>query len=173
MNFSVDKSISVWERTPRVLKSLLLDLDEEWIQKNEGADTWSPYDVIGHLIHGENTDWIERTKHILNQDKEAFTPFDRFAQFENSKGKNIAELLHEFEALRKQNIVTLLELNISTDHLKLTGLHPDFGKVTLQQLLSTWVVHDLSHLAQISRVMAKQYRNEVGPWSAYISLLAN
>ena len=139
---------------------------------NEGENTWSPYDVVGHLIHGENTDWLPRTKIILQQGADtAFVPYDRFAQFENSKGKSLQELLSEFKILRKANIDELKYLNIGSEELKLTGIHPEFGGVTLKQLLSAWVVHDLGHIVQISRVMAKQYKEETGPWTKYLKVL--
>ncbi|MEQ9266608.1 MAG: DinB family protein [Balneolaceae bacterium] len=172
MKFDLSKSILILERTPTVLNSLLRDLPDDWISPNEGAGTWSPYDVIGHLVHGEKTDWLTRTKIILSKggDKN-FEPFDRFAQFEDSKGKSINKLLDEFRNLRADNLAELQTLNITEEQLELEGKHPEFGTVTLNELLSTWVTHDLGHIAQISRVMAKQYENEVGPWKAYLGIL--
>lgn len=172
MKFDLSKSVLILERTPTVLNSLLRDLPNDWISPNEGADTWSPYDVIGHLVHGEKTDWLIRTKIILSKvgDKN-FEPFDRFAQFEDSKGKSINQLLDEFKNLREGNLAELQSLNITELQLKLQGKHPEFGTVTLNELLSTWVTHDLGHIAQISRVMAKQYEYEVGPWKAYLGIL--
>ena len=172
MQFDINKSIEILSQTPSTLKSLLFDLSEEWTTVNEGESTWSAFDVIGHLIQGEKTDWIPRAKIILgDSSNKTFKPFDRFAQFENSKGKSLKSLLGEFTELRKANLITLKSLNISEDSLNLHGIHPDFGPVSLKQLLATWVTHDLNHIAQISRVMARQYKSEVGPWLAYISIL--
>lgn len=172
MNFELNKSVELLERTPMVLETLLDGLSEEWTSVNEGEKTWSAYDVVGHLIHGETTDWIQRIKIILdeNSDKK-FKPFDRFAQFEESKGKTLKELLAEFKLLRATNILELRSLSINESLLTKEGIHPVFGKVTLKQLLATWTAHDLSHLAQISRVMAKQYKEDVGPWVNYLSIL--
>lgn len=172
MNFELNKSVELLERTPMVLETLLDGLSEEWTSVNEGEKTWSAYDVVGHLIHGETTDWIQRIKIILdeNSDKK-FKPFDRFAQFEESKGKPLKELLAEFKLLRATNILELRSLSINESLLTKEGIHPAFGKVTLKQLLATWTAHDLSHLAQISRVMAKQYKEDVGPWVNYLSIL--
>lgn len=171
MNFELNKSIEILKTTPYVLKSLLTNLSNEWINSNEGKDTWSCYDIVGHLIHGEKTDWITRSKIILDNDSnKKFSPFDRFAQFENSKGKNLNQLLEEFELLRMNNISKLKSFNISNKDLHLEGIHPEFGVINLKQLLATWVAHDLSHLSQISRVLAFQYKNEVGPWTAYLGI---
>ena len=172
MKFSLEKSIHILDRTPAVLKTLLRNLPEDWTAPNEGPDTWSPYDVVGHLIHGEKTDWIPRARIILEQgEKQPFTPFDRFAQFVESKGKTLNQLLDEFESHRTDNIKTLKALNITEADLTKTGIHPEFGAVTLENLLAAWVVHDLGHIHQISRVMAKQYTNEVGPWTQYMGVL--
>lgn len=172
MKFELKKSISILERTPVVLKSLLADLAMEWTHENEGENTWSPYDVVGHLIHGEKTDWMVRAEIILgNNPNKEFETFDRFAQFENSKGKTLGALLDEFEALRAKNLKSLRSKNLSLDDLERTGEHPELGPVALSHLLSAWVVHDLGHIAQISRVMAKQYKNEVGPWPKYMTIL--
>ena len=143
---------------------LLLNLSDRWTRPNEGGETWSAFDIVGHLIHGEKTDWIPRAAIILssNPTKE-FEAFDRFAQFEESKGKSLLQLLEEFKLLREKNIQLLLSMEINEEKLSLTGTHPDFGVVTLSQLLATWVVHDLNHIAQVTRVMAKQYKDEVGP----------
>lgn len=174
MNFSIDKSFEILERTPEVLQILLQNLSEEWTHRNEGPDTWSTYDVVGHLIQGELTDWIPRTEIILSDSAvKKFPPFDRFAQFESSKGKSLQDLLSDFRKLRRVNLERLRNVNITEDKLRMTGIHPAFGEVTLSQLLATWVVHDLNHLAQISRVMAKQYRESVGPWVQYLGLLNN
>ena len=171
MEFELNNAIAILERTPSVLITYLKDLPEGWTHMNEGGDTWSPYDVIGHLIHGENTDWIPRARIILNDGPKAFTPFDRFAQFENSKEKTLIQLLEEFELLRKENLEVLKSMDLSEEKMQLTGIHPEFGEITLKQLLSAWVVHDLGHIMQISRVMAKQYKTESGPWTKYMRVL--
>lgn len=172
MKFDLDKSIEILERTPRVLRALLSGINDEWVINNEGADTFSPYDVLGHLIHGEKTDWTSRAKIVLAEGNEkAFEPYDRFAMFEESKGKTTGQLLDEFELLRNKNIQWLKTLTITEDDLKKTGIHPTFGHVTLKQLLSTWVVHDLTHLAQVTRVMAKQYKEEIGPWVEFFRIM--
>lgn len=172
MKFELTRSIEVLERTPSVLQAMLHGLSDDWILQNEGDDTWSPYDVIGHLIHGEKTDWVPRMEIILSDStNKTFAPFDRFAQFDESKGKTLRQLLDEFAALRSENIDHLLAKKISEKDLLKTGIHPAFGQVTLSQLLSTWVVHDLNHISQISRVMSKQYKEEVGPWIEYLRVL--
>jgi len=140
-------------------------------KNNEGGESRSPYDIIEHLIHGEDTDWIPRARVILFEDDKSFKPFDRFAQFENSKGKSLEDLLEEFVAKRIENIRVLVEWDLSQDQIQMKGIHPEFGEVTLRQLLSTWIVHDLSHIAQIVRVMGKQYSEGVGPWKDYIPML--
>lgn len=170
--FDLAEAIPILERTPGVLRSFLSGLPESWIHSNEGDDSWSPFDIVGHLVHGEKTDWIARIRITLsdNQDK-SFTPFDRFAMFNDSKGKTLGMLLTEFEDLRGKNIKILKELNISeVDYLR-TGIHPNFGEVNLKQQLSTWVVHDLGHIRQIARVMAKQYASEIGPWEQFLRIV--
>ena len=169
--FNVDEALAVLERTPASLAALLEGLPDVWITATEGVDTWSTYDVIGHLIHGERTDWIPRARHILAGETRAFDKFDRTAQFTDSKGKNLSELLAEFASLRRENISALENLNLTREDLDRKGLHPALGEVTLGQLLATWVVHDLDHVAQIARVMAKSYTTAVGPWTAYLSIL--
>jgi uncharacterized damage-inducible protein DinB len=165
-------AIEILERTPSVLETLIDGLSDQWITQNEGPDTWSPYDIIGHFIHGEKTDWIARMEIILSDSTDKkFEPFDRFAQLENSKGKSARDLLMEFRELRAENLEKLKSAKGLEDHLHDTGIHPDFGEVTLAQLLSTWVVHDLNHIAQISRVMAHQYKHDVGPWIEYLGIL--
>jgi hypothetical protein len=172
MKFELNKAIPILEHTPEILKNLLENLPEEWTHNNEGPNTWSPYDVVGHLIHGEKTDWMVRAEIILGKaSSKEFVPFDRFAQFEDSQGKNMTDLLTEFEHLRKANISSLRSKNLSSEDLSLLGIHPELGPVTLGQLLSAWVVHDLGHIVQISRVMAKQYKDEVGPWPKYMTIL--
>ena len=172
MKFNLDEAMAALSRTPATLKALLDGLPRNWIENNEGPDTWSPFDVIGHLVHGEQTDWIPRAKIILEYgEARPFDPFDRFAQFEESKGKPIGELLDEFAALRERNLVALRELNLTATDFGKTGQHPGLGKVRLEELLATWVAHDLDHIAQIARTMAKQYATAVGPWQAYITIL--
>ncbi len=172
MDFNITQSIEILQRTPQVLTTLLSGLSQEWIENNEGGESWSPYDVIGHLIHGEKTDWLVRTEIILsNAPDKTFALFDRFAQFEESKGKTISDLLNEFQNLRTKNLTALKSKNVTAEDLTKTGIHPAFGTVTLKQLLATWVAHDLGHIAQVSRVMAKQYREEVGPWREYLPIL--
>ena len=173
MKFDLEKSLEILERTPAVIRVLLSNLSKEWAINNEGPETFSPYDVLGHLIHGEKTDWTERIKMILEYgNAKTFVPYNRFAMFTESIGKSIPELMDEFEQVRQKNIEWLRSLHLSeTDFMK-KGKHPTFGDVTLQQLLSTWVVHDLTHLSQITRVMAKQYKEETGPWMQYFRLLS-
>ena len=172
MNFELNKALLILERTPSVFRSLLLDLPPGWIHENEGEHTWSPFDVIGHLIHGEKTDWMVRTAIILGNDPgKTFEPFDRFAQFDNSRGKGLEALLTEFDTLRQENLRRLRSLQLSGEDLQREGMHPELGPVTLSQLLAAWVVHDLGHIAQVSRVMAKQYKSEVGPWTQYLTIL--
>lgn len=172
MNFTIERSIEILERTPAVLRTMLEGISDDWILSNEGGGTWSAYDVIGHLIHGEKTDWIPRAEIILS-DKEdkAFTLFNRFAQVEESGGKSMMRLLEEFETVRKKSIEILRSKNIDDSMLEKKGMHPAFGEVSLSQLLATWVVHDLDHIVQISRVMAKQYTSAVGPWIEYLKVL--
>lgn len=172
MKFDLDDAINVLTRTPNVLRAMLQGLPSEWIKNNEGENTWSPYDVLGHLIHGERTDWIVRAKIILKEGEEkAFKPFDRFAQFTEGQGKSLEELLDIFESLRQENIQTLKEMKLNQQDLTKTGTHPELGKVQLKELLATWVAHDLDHIVQISRTMAKQYKEEVGPWHKYLSVM--
>jgi DinB superfamily len=172
MEFTLADGIPVLERTPATLRSMLAGLPDRWTDATEGPDTWSPYVVVGHLIHGERTDWIPRARIILAQGADRrFTPYDRFAQFRESQGKSLDQLLAEFEELRRENIATLRGWKLTDEQLALEGKHPDFGAVSLRQLLATWVAHDLNHVVQIARVMAKQYRNAVGPWRAYLSVM--
>lgn len=172
MDFTLNDGIAVLERTPAVLRTLLAGLPASWTDATEGADTWSPYVVVGHLIHGERADWIARSEIILAQGADRrFTPFDREAQFRESAGKSLGELLDEFAALRAANLQVLRGWQLTDAHLALHGEHPAFGPVTLRQLLATWVAHDLGHLVQINRVMARQYREAIGPWRAYLSVM--
>jgi uncharacterized damage-inducible protein DinB len=170
--FDLGKGIEILRRTPKVLCVWLEGLSDGWIRTNEGPETWSPFDVLGHLVHGERTDWIPRAQHILaGKGDEPFQPFDRFAQFHESEGKGLDELLDEFEEVRGESLETLEGLQLGEAELELTGTHPEFGSVTLRQLLATWVTHDLAHLAQIARVMARQQQEAVGPWEKYLSVL--
>ncbi|HYX28897.1 MAG TPA: DinB family protein [Pyrinomonadaceae bacterium] len=171
--FNLDEAIAILERTAATLTALLNGLPATWITATEGEGTWSPYDVIGHLIHGERTDWIPRARHILAGDTRPFETFDRTAKTIESKGKSLADILSVFAELRRENIATLLDLNLTAADLEQKGLHPELGEVTLSQLLATWVVHDLDHVAQIARTMAKAYGNAVGPWTAYLSILSD
>ena len=172
MKFSLNKSIQILERTPVVLETLLINISDDWIFANEGSDSWSVFDIVGHLLHGEKTDWIQRMDNILSDSTDkTFTPFDRFAQFEESKGRTLEQIIAEFKEQRMKNLEYLRSKNLSESDLSKTGIHPVFGEVTLSQLLSTWTVHDLNHLAQISRVLAKQYKAEVGPWIEFLRIL--
>ena len=172
MRFDLEESIEILSRTPKVIRTLLEELPQDWTSNNEGENTWSPFDVVGHLIHGEETDWIPRIEIILDQGKNlTFTPFDRFAQFEKSKGKDLIQLLDEFEEKRNQNIDMLKSKNLSQNDLELPGIHPELGPVKLKEVIAAWVVHDLGHIAQISRVMAKQFKFEIGPWTKYMRIV--
>jgi hypothetical protein len=173
MKYSLEKSYQILDRTPSVLRALLSNLDDDWIMNNEGPETFSPYDVVGHLIHGEKTDWTARTKMILEfGNTKAFVPWDRFAQYQESKGKSLDQLLEEFETIRKENMAWFKSLHLSESDLDKKGLHPKLGEVTLRNLLATWLVHDLTHIAQITRVMAKQYKEEMGPWPEFFRILS-
>lgn len=172
MEFDLTAGIAVLERTPQTLKAMLGGLPSGWTDATEGPETWSPYVIVGHLIHGERTDWIPRAQIILAQGQQRrFTPYDRFAQFHESQGKSLADLLGEFARLREENLATLVGWRLSDAQLALEGEHPAFGPVTLRQLLATWVAHDLGHIAQTARVMAKQYRKAVGPWREYLPVM--
>ena len=171
MRFDLEEAIAVLERTPQVLDTLLRGLPENWVKNNDGPETWSAYDVVGHLIHGEKTDWIPRMEIILNDPQRPFTPFDRFVQFQASVGKGLGQLLDEFARLRLTNLVRLRGAKLQPGDYERTGIHPEFGVVTLRNLLSTWVAHDLGHIFQISRTMARQYKEESGPWPAYVTVL--
>ena len=167
----LDETVALLERTPAALRALLLGLPDVWVRATEGEGTWSPYDVIGHLIHGEKTDWIPRARHILAGETRPFDRFDREAMFVESEGKTLSELLETFAALRRESLAELTAMRVSREDFGRRGLHPELGEVTLGQLLATWVVHDLDHVAQIVRVMAKANRAAVGPWTAYLSIL--
>lgn len=169
--FIVAEGVRALSRTPGVLRALLLDLPESWLQADEGPETWSPLDIVGHLIHGEKTDWMPRVRHILaGPSTVPFEPFDRFAHFRESQGKTMDTLLREFMDLRQKNLDELDGFQLGEADLDLAGVHPELGGVTLRQLLATWVCHDYSHLGQIARVLAKRHREAVGPWSGYLSI---
>lgn len=173
MQFEIEDAVEVLKRTPSTLAAMLRGLPEPWIMSNEGGESWSPFDILGHLIHGERTDWMARLKIILGDGKSrAFDPFDRFAQLRESEGKTLADLLAELAELRRANLEELQALAITPAQLDLEGRHPELGTVTLRQLLATWTVHDLGHIRQIARVMAKQYAAEVGPWGAYLPVVS-
>ena len=172
MAFNLNGSIEILKRTPKVITTFLEDLSPNWIKNNEGVQTWSPYDIVGHLIHGEKTDWVPRMNIILsNLINKRFVPFDRFAQEKEDQTRTIEDLLEEFKKLRKKNIKALKTQKLSKEDLKKTGIHPDLGEVSLKELIATWTAHDLGHIAQISRVMAKQCKEEVGPWKAYLRIV--
>jgi hypothetical protein len=168
----LEECLAVLTRTPATLDALLRDLPEVWTTATEGPGTWSPYVVIDHLIHGERADWMPRLAIILEHGpNRSFDPFDREAQFRESQGKPLATLLDEFAALRRDSLARLRSLDLQPEQLALEGMHPELGRVTLRQLLATWTAHDLAHLLQISRVMARRYRQETGPWAAYLSVM--
>lgn len=172
MNFKLEQAVELLAKTPVVLKSLLRDLSDAWVIENDDPDKWGPFDVVGHLIHGEETDWMARAEIILAQgENPEFEPFDRFAQFEKSEEKSLAELLDTFETLRRRNLESLQAMNITPEKLRLKGIHPAFGEVTLEQLLATWTVHDLTHIRQITIFLAQKYTEAVGPWKEYLSIL--
>lgn len=172
MHFELSQAIEILERTPGVLTALLGGLSESWTAPNEGPETFSAYDNVGHLVHGERADWMARARIILAQGEERrFEPYDRFAQVRESAGKSLAQLLEEFAVLRAANLAELRQMQLTERELALEGEHPEFGRVTLRQLLATWVAHDLGHVAQVARVMAKQYHDAVGPWTAYLPIL--
>ncbi|HXY50802.1 MAG TPA: DinB family protein [Terriglobales bacterium] len=169
---NLTETIAVLVRTPATLDALLRGLPDAWVHSNEGEDTWSAFDVVGHLIVGERTDWMPRARIILDTGTErSFAPFDRFAQIKESQGKSLGQLLDDFARLRRENVAALQALHLQPQDLERQGRHPELGVVTLSELLATWAVHDLSHLHQLSRLMAHQYREAVGPWSAYLGVL--
>ncbi len=172
MEHNLEQTMLLLVRTPAALNALLRDLPETWTLRNEGPNSWNVFDIVGHLIYGERTDWMPRAKMILQfQDRKTFAPFDRWGQARESQGKSLEQLLEEFARLRSENLRELRALNLQPEQLELPGRHPALGIVTLAQLLATWSVHDLTHLHQISRVMAYQYRQAVGPWSEYLGVL--
>lgn len=172
MAFEIKRSLEVLERTPRVLREMLHGMSNFWTLSNYGDATFSPFDVVGHLIEGERHDWMVRARVVLERGEGTpFKPFDRYAMYEWSKGRSMEDLLGEFATLRDRNVADLRAMDLTPDRLDMTGTHPAFGMVTLRQLLATWVVHDLGHTHQIAKAMAYQYRNEVGPWAEYLTIL--
>lgn len=172
MEHNLEDSIALLSRTPGALNALLRDLPESWTMTNEGEKTWSAFDVMGHLIHGERTDWMPRAERILEfGENRAFDPFDRWAQVKESEGKTLPQLLDEFALLRAENLSKLRGLRLKSEDLQRRGKHPALGAVTLSELLATWAAHDLTHLHQISRIMGYQYREAVGPWKAYLGVM--
>ena len=172
MAFDLNKSLAMLERTPEVLKTLLEGLPEDWTSANEGGQSWSPFIIVGHLLHGEKTDWLTRTKIILSDTEDkTFPPFDRLAQIKDNQGRKLSDLLEEFGQRRRANLEEIKKLNITEDMLDKTGVHPAFGEVSLGSLLTTWMTHDLNHLYQITRVLAKQFKEESGPWVEYLRIL--
>jgi hypothetical protein len=174
MDFDLGSTCSVLSRTPGTLKALLGDLPEQWVRGTEGPDTFSAFDVVGHLIDGEETDWTPRAKIILTRgESPRFEPYDRFRHLTRNAGRSLASLLEEFGSLRAANLETMRSWRLSEADLDLTGDHPSFGRVTLRQLIAAWVVHDLGHVAQAARVMAKQYVDQVGPWAPFLPVLTD
>lgn len=172
MDVKLDEALAVLERTPATLRTLLNEIPNAWVHGTEGEKSWSAYQIVGHLIHGEKTDWIPRTRMILEHgESKSFEPFDRFFMLKLPQDRPLKEMLAEFEELRKQNIKVLKSLKLKSSDLEKKGMHPELGSVTLSQLMATWVVHDLGHLAQLTRVMSKQYTEAVGPWREYLPVL--
>jgi hypothetical protein len=172
MEFDIDLARCILARTPDTLQTWLGGLPEPWVFQNEGPDTWSAFDIVGHLVHGERTDWVPRVRMILEHGvSKSFVPFDRFAQLETSDSETLSVRLDTFAELRGANLIALDEFDLDSEQLTLQGRHPEFGLVTMRQLLAAWVVHDLDHLAQVARVMARCYSSAVGPWAAYLPVL--
>ncbi|MBS4196719.1 DinB family protein [Lederbergia citri] len=172
MNFNIDEAVEVLERTPKTLEYFLSGLSDGWLHCNEGEGTWNATEIIEHLIEGEKNNWIPRLKLMLQEgESKPFPPFDRFSHLQAIGEQSIEEKLHEFKTIREQNIETLKALIEPELHLEITGLHPEFGVVKVRELISTWAAHDLTHIAQIVRVMAKRYKEDVGPWAEYLSIL--
>ena len=172
MPHHLQQTLALLRRTPASLNALLRDLPESWTHHNEGEGTWTAYDVVGHLAYGETTDWPARAKMILDHgESKTFTPFDRLGQTRSSQGKSLPQLLDEFAYLRAQNVVELESLNLTPEDLERRGRHPSFGSVTLSQLFAAWAVHDITHMHQLSRILAYQYRETVGPWEKFLGVL--
>ncbi|MGH7678214.1 MAG: DinB family protein [Gemmatimonadaceae bacterium] len=174
MNFALAESVEVLRRTPDVVRTMLAGLSDPWLRGTEGPDTFSPFDVLGHLIDGEETDWMVRARIILEHgESRPFDRYDRFRHWKRNKDRSLDSLLDEFEKLRARNLAELAALKLTTEQLELTGTHPILGVVTMRQLLASWVAHDLGHIAQIARVMAKQYRDDTGPWVQFLPVLTD
>ncbi|WP_195536950.1 DinB family protein [Bacillus paralicheniformis] len=174
MNFQLEEAIEILERTPQTLSQLLTELSSPWISCNEGEDTWNAFDVVGHLIEGEKNNWLPRIKLIVTEEAtEPFPPFDRFSQLNQNDGKTTEQLLNEFADIRRANLKTLQQIIDPETDFEQTGMHPEFGIVKLREQISTWVAHDLTHISQIARVLAKRYQDDVGPWRAYLRILAD
>jgi hypothetical protein len=174
MRFELASSLDILRRTPATLRALLEGASDAWTRSNEGPDTFSPFDVVGHLIDGEETDWMPRAGIILSRDPEAtFVPYDRFRHYARNRERTLDSLLDEFARLRIANLERLASWDLGDTELDLRATHPSLGPVTLRQLLATWVAHDLGHVAQVARVMAKQYREQVGPWVQYLPVLTD
>jgi uncharacterized damage-inducible protein DinB len=172
MNFQLEQAVEILSQTPETVKSLLGNLSQDWTEKAPDDESWSAFDIVGHLIHGEETDWIPRAEIILNQgENSTFEPFDRFAQFERSKGRTLNELLETFAARRAESLDALRKMDLTEEKLKLKAIHPELGEVTLEQLIATWAVHDLTHIRQIVTVLARKYTEKVGAWKEYLSIL--
>lgn len=172
MEQNLEYTIALLTRTPAALDALLRDMPDAWTQQREGEQTWNAFDIVGHLVHGERTDWMPRARMILQSgESRAFEPFDMLGHVKECQGKSLSQLLDEFARLRSANLDDLRALNLSQEGLDSHGLHPSLGAVTLSQLLATWAAHDLTHLHQISRVLAHQYREAVGPWSRFLGVL--
>jgi hypothetical protein len=172
LNFNINEAIEILERTPLTLELFLSGLSDGWLECNEGESSWNPIQVIDHLIEGERTNWIPRLECLLQEgENQLFPPFDRFAHLKESASRSLEAKFWEFKSLRSENISKLKNLIVNEEQLQLRGLHPEFGKVKARELISTWVVHDLTHISQIIRVMAQRYRADVGPWEAYLGVL--
>lgn len=172
LDYDPELALPLLERTPATLRALLAGLPKEWVRANDGPGTWSAFDVVGHLIHGERTDWIPRARHILDKGaSEPFPTFDREAMFEASRGRSMDSLLDEFATRRAESLASLRALALTPADLDRRGLHPQLGPVTLRQHLATWVAHDLGHIRQIAQTLGRQYRDEVGPWRAFLSMM--
>ncbi len=172
MDYQYEQAVEILRRTPATLTALLRGLPAVWTTSTAGPDTWSTYDIVGHLLHGDETDWIARARIILEHDeRRPFDSFNRTAMFEKYQGSSLDELLAAFAQARANNLATLSELRITPEQLTRTGAHPALGTVTLSQLLATWVVHDLNHIGQVVEVMSRQYAEAVGPWRAYLAIL--
>jgi uncharacterized damage-inducible protein DinB len=172
MDFQIDQAVNILSTTPAALNTLLRDAPEEWTMYNNGGESWSPWAVVGHMLHGEENDWIPRARIILDYgESRAFDPFDREAMFNKFEGIPLSDLLDRFAAARAKSMDELKALALTPERLQSPGLHPSLGKVSLSQLLSTWVVHDMNHLGQIVEVMARHYKQAVGPWIDYLPIL--